>query len=104
MAALSSIPFEKLPAARGISDIEEEAEALEGYVVDPSNYANNASRLKTTFDGRYVLIPQPSDTPTDPLNWKSSKKQGMIAIIAYIAMLADYIGGTAIMTIMPQAR
>lgn len=30
--------------------------------------------LKTTQDGTTVLLPQPSDSPNDPLNWTWTKK------------------------------
>lgn len=85
------------------SYIDEESEALSGYVVDPSRYPDNAARLKTSADGRYVLIPQPLDTPDDPLNWSSRRKWALVAIMAYIAFLADYTGGTAIITVIPQS-
>ncbi|PWI74738.1 hypothetical protein PCL_08052 [Purpureocillium lilacinum] len=85
------------------SDIDEESEALNGYVVDPSRYPDNAARLKTSADGRYVLIPQPLDTPDDPLTWSSRRKWALVAIMAYIAFLADYTGGTAIITVIPQS-
>lgn len=94
---------EKPPAHLDATEIDEENEALEGYVVDPSRYADNAANLKTSADGRYVLIPQPLDTPDDPLNWSDRKKWCIAAIIAYIALLADYTGGTAIITIIPQS-
>ena len=94
---------EKPPVNLSTTEINEELEALEGYVVDPSRYADNAARLKTSPDGRYVLIPQPLDTPDDPLNWSNGKKWAIVAIIAYIALLADYTGGTAIITIIPQS-
>ncbi|KAJ5643407.1 MFS transporter [Penicillium longicatenatum] len=83
--------------------VDEEVEALEGYVVDPSHYASNAARLKTTSDGRFVLIPQPLDSPSDPLNWSERKKLWIVAVIAFIALLADYTGGTAIITVLPQS-
>ena len=83
--------------------IDEEAEALAGYIVDPQNYPDNASGLKTSADGRFVLIPQPLDSPDDPLNWSSRKKWFIVVVIAYIATLADYTGGTAISTIIPQS-
>jgi hypothetical protein len=86
-----------------MAGIDEDEEALEGYVVDPSRYPNNAAGLKTTPDGRYVLIPQPSDTPDDPLNWSSRKKWLIVWIMAHIAFLADYTGGTAIITVIPQS-
>ncbi len=103
-----SSPIEKGPARadpRSSSDgeIDEEEEALNGYVLDPSRYPHNAAHLKTTQDGRFVLIPQPLDTPDDPLNWPSRKKWVIVAIMAYIAFLADYTGGTAIITVIPQA-
>ena len=85
------------------AEIDEEVEALEGYVVDPSRYPDNAARLKTSADGRFVLIPQPLDTDDDPLNWSPRKKWVIAAIIAYIAALADYTGGTAIITVIPQS-
>ncbi|THC94210.1 hypothetical protein EYZ11_006309 [Aspergillus tanneri] len=85
------------------TEIDEEEEALEGYVTDPSRYPDHAARLKTTADGHYVLIPQPLDTPDDPLNWSPRKKWRIVAIIAYIAFLADYTGGTAIITVIPQS-
>ncbi|KAE8159856.1 putative MFS transporter [Aspergillus tamarii] len=96
-------PDEKWPPHVQDTEIDEEVEALEGYVVDPSQYPDNAARLKTSPDGRFVLIPQPLDTPNDPLNWPSRKKWFAVAIVAYIALLADYTGGTAIITVIPQS-
>jgi hypothetical protein len=93
----------KPPVQSTSAGIDEDEEALEGYVVDPSRYPNNAAGLKTTPDGRYVLIPQPLDTPDDPLNWSSRKKWLIVWIMAYIAFLADYTGGTAIITVIPQS-
>ncbi|KAJ6010876.1 hypothetical protein N7451_002288 [Penicillium sp. IBT 35674x] len=95
----SPTPYEK-PESLGV---DEETEALEGYVVDPSRYANNAARLKTSSDGRFVLIPQPLDSPNDPLNWTEGKKRWIVAVIAFIALLADYTGGSAIITVLPQS-
>ena len=99
----SATPEEKPPLQVESTEIDEEAEALEGYVTDPSRYPNHASGLKTSADGRHVLIPQPLDTPDDPLNWSSRRKWLIIGIMAYIAFLADYTGGTAIITVIPQS-
>jgi len=79
-----------------------DADALKGYIIDPTRYPNNAAGLKKGADG-YVLIPQPLDTDEDPLNWSPRKKWLTVAIIAYIAALADYTGGTAIITVIPQS-
>ncbi len=90
-------------AASSAPLVNEYQEALDGYVLDPSKYPDNAAGLKTTSDGRFVLIPQPSDSPRDPLNWSPRKKASMLAAVAYIAALADYTGGTAIITVIPQS-
>ena len=82
--------------------IDETVTAVEGYVVDADNY-ENSSNLKTTADGRIALIPQPSDSPDDPLNWLPSKKAITLAIIGFIAFLPDYTAGTGIVTLIPQA-
>jgi hypothetical protein len=103
MASQLIEPSEKPQIHLDATEIDEEMEALEGYVVDPSRYSNQASQLKISADGRYVLIPQPLNTPDDPLNWSNSKKWLIVAIIAYIALLADYTGGTAIITVIPQS-
>lgn len=98
----TSTSFEKpTPDLRSVK-IHEETEALEGYIVDPSLYPNHAAGLKTSHDG-FVLVPQPLDNSEDPLNWSPRKKWLIVAIIAYIAALADYTGGTAIITIIPQS-
>ena len=86
-----------------VDTIDEEAEALAGYIVDPQHYPDNASRLKTSADGCFVLITQPLDSQDDPLNWSSRKKWFMVVVIAYIATLADYSGGTGVSTIIPQS-
>lgn len=83
--------------------IDEHNEALNGYVIDRSKYVDNAAGLETTKNGRYGLIPQPSNSPYDPLNWSQRRKWQIIAIIAYIAFLADYTGGTAIINVLPQS-
>lgn len=98
----NSPPLEKTPADLRTTEIHEETEALEGYVTDPSRYPDNAAGLKTSSDG-FVLIPQPLDTDDDPLNWSPRRKWLTVAIIAYIAFLADYTGGTAIITVIPQS-
>lgn len=91
------------PGQKPSVEVNEIQEALDGYVLDPKLYPDNAAGLKTTPDGRYVLIPQPSESSNDPLNWSPSKKALTLVIIAFIAALADYTGGTAIITVIPQS-
>lgn len=54
------MPAEKTHMHLDTAEIDEELEALEGYVVDPSRYSDNASRLETSGHGRYVLIRSPA--------------------------------------------
>ncbi|KAK6201703.1 transport protein [Scheffersomyces amazonensis] len=42
----------------------------------------NFHRIKT--QGNIILIPQPSDSPNDPLNWSSYRKAICFAIVAFI--------------------
>ena len=86
-----------------VAEVNETQEALEGYILDPDRYLGQAAGLKTTGDGHFVLIPQPTETSDDPLNWSARRKTVTLVIIAYIAALADYTGGTAIVTVIPQA-
>lgn len=99
----ASPEHEKTHVQHEVGEVDEEREALEGYVLDPALYPDNAARLKLSPDGKYVLIPQPTDSPLDPLNWSPAKKWLITGIIAYIAALADYIGGTAIVVVIPQS-
>jgi len=84
--------------------VDEAQEALKGYVLDPSRYPDHAAGLKTTPGGRYVLIPQPLDTPDDPLNWSPRKKFFILATVAYISFLADYVGSNTIIAVIPQSE
>jgi len=98
---LKSPQSNEIPFDLRTININEEKEALEGYVTDPSRYQDGAG-LKISADG-FVLIPQPLDTDNDPLNWSPRRKWLIITVIAYIAALADYTGGTAIITVIPQS-
>ena len=72
-----------------------------GYLVD-ANFAD--SNVKTTADGKTVLIPQPSDDPNDPLNWSWGKKHLFLFIIAATSLLPDYGSATGAVTLIPQAE
>ena len=104
MASSDKYPEKTQALSAATAEDNEVNDALEGYVLDPSRYPDNAAGLKTTEDGQYVLIPQPLDTLDDPLNWSPRKKALILTIIAYLASLADYVSGTAILTIIPQSE
>ncbi|KAF9892637.1 hypothetical protein FE257_001039 [Aspergillus nanangensis] len=81
-------------------DLDELGER-EGYVLDTSVAQND--HLKTTEDGKTVLIPQPSDSPNDPLNWSSFRKHLILIIVSVTAFLPDYGSATGAVTLIPQA-
>jgi hypothetical protein len=39
-----------------------------------------------------VLIPQPTNLASDPLNWSSTKKHLLLFTIAWGALCADFVG------------
>ena len=57
----------------------------------------------TDFECKTVLVPQPSDDPNDPLNWSWFKKHSILVTIAVAAYMADFIGGSAVPCLLPQA-
>ncbi|KAL8707412.1 MAG: hypothetical protein Q9220_007557 [cf. Caloplaca sp. 1 TL-2023] len=97
----TSLEGQKASVILETTQMNEGNEALDGYILDPRHYVGDVSRLKTSSDG-FILIPQPLDTDDDPLNWSPRKKWVILAIVAYIAGQADYMGGSAIITVIPQ--
>ena len=53
-------------------------------------FGNTCRDARTTKDGTTVLIPQPSDSPEDPLNWSWSKKHGVLLAVSFAALLSDW--------------
>ncbi|KAF2665827.1 MFS general substrate transporter [Microthyrium microscopicum] len=56
-----------------------------------SDSGSDASGLKTTADGSVVLIPQPSDDPSDPLNWSWTKKHSVLLALIPGCILTDFV-------------
>ena len=59
--------------------------------------------LQTAYDGKTVLIPQPSSDSNDPLNWSPLKKHVTLLVITVIAGLSDFGGSMGVVTVIPQA-
>lgn len=53
---------------------------------------------------RTVLIPQPSQSPDDPLNWPSVKKNIILGVIVACSFLPDYGSVTGAATLAAQAE
>jgi len=49
------------------------------------------SGLKTSKDGKTILIPQPSDDPNDPLNWTWMKKHAVLLALLPGCFLTDWV-------------
>ncbi|KAI0877420.1 major facilitator superfamily domain-containing protein [Hypoxylon argillaceum] len=73
-----------------------------GYEVDVDS-VERADAVKLAGDGRTRLIPQPSEDPADPLNWSQRKKNLILFIVAFAALLPDYGSATGAVTLIPQA-
>lgn len=54
----------------------------EGYVLNAELGHADTRHLKTSRDGRTILIPQPSDDPNDPLNWSQTKKNLILLVVS----------------------
>ncbi len=52
-----------------------------------------AARLKLTKDGTKVLWPQPSDSPRDPQNWTTRRKNVQLLIATLAAVVPDFDSG-----------
>ncbi|KAJ5815642.1 hypothetical protein N7474_007419 [Penicillium riverlandense] len=82
-------------------DLEQKGER-EGYVLSAQD-VQTRRELKTTSDGQTILIPQPSDSPYDPLNWSQYKKHLVLIVISCTAFLPDYGSATGAVTLDVQA-
>jgi MFS family permease len=98
------------PLAHGVAadDLEQRAEH-EGYILDEAGiraaYGLSAdAALKKSADGKVVLIPQPTASPQDPLNWSSWRKAAVLAVLAANAFTADYTAATGASALLPQAE
>lgn len=89
----------KVDATGTVVDLDELGQK-EGYILDSSHAQGG---LKTTADGRTILIPQPSDDPNDPLNWSQFKKNVVLVVISAMALVPDYGSATGAVALLPQA-
>ncbi|KAJ5669028.1 hypothetical protein N7462_010098 [Penicillium macrosclerotiorum] len=97
------IPVEDISSnLKPVNEIDLEAVGeREGYVLNDTSLAHERG-LKTTDDGQTILIPQPSDSPNDPLNWTQYRKHVILLIISCTAFLPDYGSATGAVTLKPQ--
>ncbi|EXJ65485.1 hypothetical protein A1O7_01826 [Cladophialophora yegresii CBS 114405] len=48
----------------------------------------NAQHLKKDKTGRFILVPQPSNDPNDPLNWPLWQRDVILSILCFVSCLA----------------
>ncbi len=73
------------------------------HVIDVQQLGAEAGSFKTASDKRTLLIPQPSDNPHDPLNWRPLKKYITLGVVAVVAFMPDFGSSMGIVTLLPQA-
>ncbi|KAL2836398.1 major facilitator superfamily domain-containing protein [Aspergillus pseudoustus] len=59
---------------------------------------------KSAADGFTLLIPQPSDSPDDPLNWDAFTKHTILGVVIACSFLPDYGSVTGAVTFSLQAK
>ena len=59
---------------------------------DNEVHVENTAHLKHAPDGKTILAPQPSDSPNDPLNWPTWRKDAMFAILLLGGILSGVHG------------
>jgi len=49
-----------------------------------------AAKLKLSEDGTIVLWPQPTDSPRDPQNWSTRRKNLQLIIVTLASIVPDF--------------
>jgi hypothetical protein len=94
-----SRPVAELDESRGIFIVQKGASSSS----DDEAASRPRIALKTTADGKTVLIPQPSDNPNDPLNWTWWKKHTVFFALLPGCFLTDWVitYGTTMVSTQP---
>jgi hypothetical protein len=106
-SSLTNTDNEKSTTPAPVVDVERAGET-QGYILDEEKLRQQLglsadAHLKKTSDGK-VLIPQPSDSPDDPLNWSKWKKLAILIVLSVNAATADYSAATGASALLPQAE
>lgn len=69
---------------------------------NPTSVVSNG--VKLTPDEHVELVPQPSESPDDPPNWPSAKKNLIMGVVIACSFLPDYGSVTGAATLAAQAE
>jgi hypothetical protein len=70
LGILEDQQMEHVPGTTPLETVRSPPHSEEGF--------NNTSALRHDKSGKFVLVPQPSDDPNDPLNWPRWRKEMFI--------------------------
>ncbi|XDG09814.1 hypothetical protein ABKA04_009429 [Annulohypoxylon sp. FPYF3050] len=59
---------------------------------DQKPVVDSASTNELKKDGEIILVPQPSDSPNDPLNWSMMRKNAIMIILAFSSGVTTSLG------------
>jgi hypothetical protein len=68
---------------------------------NPTSVVDDGSKL--TPHEHVELVPRPSESPDDPLNWPSAKKNLILGVVIACSFLPDYGSVTGAATLVAQA-
>ncbi|EJT98007.1 MFS general substrate transporter [Dacryopinax primogenitus] len=66
--------------------------------------AHVAVKFKLTPDGKYILWPQPTEDPRDPLNWSWNKKMLTLVVLTMASIVPDFNSSIGIACLFPLAE
>ncbi|KAJ4252496.1 hypothetical protein NW762_011097 [Fusarium torreyae] len=92
---------EKSDAPRVVDKFPPEARAEAGVLLEVERAEGTSLRLAE--DGHTVLLPQPTDNPSDPLNWSSRKKHLILLVAAWAALTSDFTSAAGSAPVILQA-
>src|SRR5271156_5461492 len=78
----------------GFGILEPKQPIVPGTIQLFDNIVNQEStaHLKHSLDGKTILAPQPSDSPNDPLNWPTWRKEESFAMLLMGGILSGIHG------------
>lgn len=68
-------------------EVEDKAQYAEGLGDLQIFQVASSDNVKLAKDGKIVLIPQPSDSADDPLNWSFAKKHMVLASFVFASLV-----------------